>query len=101
MRRPASSGGPARAVQARRGLLALAVFTAVLWAVQVANLATGRVLNSMFGNIPRRLEGLDGILFSPLLHADFTHLASNSLPLIVLGFLVFLEGPRRFATVVA
>jgi membrane associated rhomboid family serine protease len=59
------------------------------------------VLNYLLGNIPRRLEGLDGIVFSPLLHADFNHLAGNSLPLIVLGFLVFLEGVRRFATVVA
>jgi membrane associated rhomboid family serine protease len=88
-------------MRARRGLLVLVLSTAALWAIQVANLATGGVLNYMFGTIPRRLEGLDGILFAPLLHAGFNHLASNSLPLIVLGFLVFLEGLRRFMAVVA
>ncbi|MFD1212362.1 rhomboid family intramembrane serine protease [Arthrobacter sp. GCM10027362] len=92
---------PAKAGRARRGLLVLVAFTAVLWVIQLANLATGGMMNYQFGNIPRRLEGADGILFSPLLHAGFNHLAGNSLPLIVLGFLVFLEGVRRFAAVVA
>ncbi|NKX53248.1 rhomboid family intramembrane serine protease [Arthrobacter mobilis] len=101
MPRAAPAADPGRAGRARRGLLALVVFTGILWAIQLVNLATGRVLNYLFGNIPRRLDGLDGVLFSPLLHADFNHLASNSLPLIVLGFLVFLEGVRRFAAVVA
>lgn len=92
---------PSRAAQARQGLFTLVGFTAVLWAILLVDLATGGVMNYLFGNIPRRLEGLDGVLFAPLLHADFNHLASNSLPLIVLGFLVFLEGVRRFVAVVA
>ncbi|MCG2620621.1 rhomboid family intramembrane serine protease [Arthrobacter sp. I2-34] len=92
---------PSRAAQARRGLLTLVAFTAVLWAILLVDLATGGVMNYLLGNIPRRLDGLDGVLFGPLLHADVTHLAGNSLPLIVLGFLVFLEGVRRFVAVVA
>jgi membrane associated rhomboid family serine protease len=101
MPRPALVEEPSRAAQARRGLLTLVAFTAVLWAILLVDLATGGVMNYLFGNIPRRLDGLDGVLFAPLLHADFNHLASNSLPLIVLGFLVFLEGVRRFVAVVA
>src|SRR5262249_714079 len=34
---------------------------------------------------PRELGGLVGILFAPLVHAGFTHLIANTLPLIVLG----------------
>lgn len=38
-----------------------------------------------FGIVPRSPEGARGILFAPLLHGDFTHLISNSVPLVVLG----------------
>ncbi len=38
-----------------------------------------------FGIRPRRWIGLPGILVAPLLHADFTHLIANSLPLLILG----------------
>jgi membrane associated rhomboid family serine protease len=38
-----------------------------------------------FGVRPREFAGLPGILIAPLLHAGFGHLASNALPLLVLG----------------
>jgi membrane associated rhomboid family serine protease len=41
------------------------------------------------GIIPRSLPGLIGIAFSPLLHGDLTHLAANTLPLIILLTLLF------------
>ncbi|MCG9793988.1 rhomboid family intramembrane serine protease [Flavobacterium algicola] len=36
------------------------------------------------GILPRTFSGLQGILFSPFVHADLSHLYNNSLPLIVL-----------------
>ncbi|MFN8714912.1 MAG: rhomboid family intramembrane serine protease [Bacteroidota bacterium] len=39
--------------------------------------------------LPRHSEGLYGIVFHPLLHADFGHLFNNSIPLLVLGFLLY------------
>lgn len=41
---------------------------------------------------PRRLEGLPGILLSPFLHRDFSHLFGNSIPLFIL--LMLLAGSR-------
>jgi len=38
-----------------------------------------------FGVRPRELVGLVGILCAPLVHGDFAHAFSNSLPLIVAG----------------
>jgi membrane associated rhomboid family serine protease len=38
---------------------------------------------------PRSWEGLLGILTAPLLHAGWDHLLGNSLPLLVLGLLLF------------
>ena len=42
-----------------------------------------------YGIFPRELEGLKGILFAPLLHSDFQHLASNSVSLLVLLSAIF------------
>jgi membrane associated rhomboid family serine protease len=41
------------------------------------------------GIVPRSVPGLLGIAFSPLLHADFTHLIANALPLLILLTLLF------------
>lgn len=38
-----------------------------------------------FGVFPRTLQGLRGIFFTPLIHADFGHLFNNSVPLFILG----------------
>ena len=36
------------------------------------------------GIYPRTLSGLQGVIFSPFIHADVEHLYNNSLPLLVL-----------------
>lgn len=86
--------------RARNGLATVVVFAGVLWAVQLVNLLTGFQLIRLLGIEPRELDGLDGVIFAPLLHADFGHLFSNTLPLVVLGFLAFLDGLKRFAIAV-
>ena len=40
-------------------------------------------------NVPRTLEGLLGIPFSPLVHINYFHLLSNLFPLLCLGTAVF------------
>jgi membrane associated rhomboid family serine protease len=44
---------------------------------------------SSWGLLPRDLTGLRGILFSPLIHGSFEHLAANTFPLMVLTFSLF------------
>ncbi|WP_235556739.1 rhomboid family intramembrane serine protease [Microbacterium sp. GCS4] len=71
---------------------------AVMWVVQAAD----AILPGSFTGFGLRswdLEGLLGILVGPLLHANWQHLIANSLPLLVLGCLVAVEGARRFWTV--
>ena len=48
------------------------------------------------GIIPRRAEGLDGVLFSPFLHAGWAHLYGNAVPLILVGTFALAGGARRF-----
>ena len=42
-----------------------------------------------FGVFPKQISGLKGIIFSPFIHKDFTHLFNNSYPIIILGSLLF------------
>jgi membrane associated rhomboid family serine protease len=45
---------------------------------------------------PLETDGLWGIIFAPLLHASWQHLMANTVPALVLGFLVTLAGQSRF-----
>lgn len=42
-----------------------------------------------FGILPRTVEGIKGIVLSPLIHGDWTHLFNNSVPLLILGWATF------------
>ena len=69
-------------------------FVALLWLIELADVLLPAQLDDE-GIRPRSEDGLWGILWAPLLHAGWGHLIANSLPLLVLGFLVFLSGIGR------
>lgn len=77
-----------------------AAFVVVLYAVEIVDAIVGGRLDAG-GVQPRRLGGLDGIVFAPLLHGGWGHLASNTMPLLVLGFLLALSGLRTWLQVTA
>ncbi len=71
-----------------------------MWAVEVVDgLLLQDRLQNVGGILPRRTDGLDGIVFSPFLHAGLGHLVANTIPLAILGGLVALRGPRAFVMV--
>ncbi|WP_119343755.1 rhomboid family intramembrane serine protease [Facilibium subflavum] len=63
----------------------------IMWCIQVINQLCFYKLNN-FGIVPRNLVGLRGILLSPVLHADYTHLFSNSFFFIALSLLMCTYG---------
>lgn len=67
----------------------------LMWAIELLDLLPFTHLDR-HGIYPREFSGLPGILFAPLLHAGFDHLAVNSLPFIILGGLVLIGGVRTF-----
>lgn len=71
--------------------ITIAIFVAVLWGIEILDTVLNHRLDG-FGIRPWRVDGLDGILFAPLLHANWSHLISNSGPLLVLGFVGLLWG---------
>jgi membrane associated rhomboid family serine protease len=94
---PAVRVFPARPLQALATILS---FTAMLWVIEFYDQLTGEWLDAD-GIVPRSWDGLDGILWAPLLHGGFAHLAANTLPFVVLGFLVLANGIGRFVRVTA
>jgi membrane associated rhomboid family serine protease len=89
------------AARAKGGLLVLGSFVALLFIIELFNALMLRSLNRTFGLRPRSADGLLDIFTFPLLHANLNHLLSNSFPLIIFGFLVFLSGLRVFLTALA
>ena len=64
------------------------VFLLMLWGVKLFEIVE-KVNLSWYGLFPRSAHGLLGIITSPLLHADFSHLVANSAPLMILGPVIF------------
>ena len=72
---------------------------AYTWLFNFVNLVYfGRFFNRL-GVRPRTLSGLMGILTSPFLHGNWIHLAGNTIPFLVLGGLIMLEGVHDFLIV--
>jgi membrane associated rhomboid family serine protease len=63
-------------------------FPLLLWIVHLYSLTLNADLSGL-GLLPRNFQGLIGILTAPLLHADFSHLISNTFPLLVSGWVIF------------
>jgi len=63
-------------------------FVTLLWIIKLYELITQTSL-SHYGLFPRTVQGLLGIFTAPLLHADIGHLLANTLPLLVLGIIIF------------
>ena len=64
------------------------LFVLLLWLVKYYEWKTGTDFIT-WGLYPKKISGLIGILTAPLIHSDFNHLTSNTLPLLVLGGMVF------------
>ena len=69
------------------------VFPAFLWVIHFFTVISEIDFTRM-GILPRTLPGLLGIFTSPLIHADYSHLISNTIPLIVLGWVIFFFYPK-------
>jgi membrane associated rhomboid family serine protease len=71
---------------------------ALMWGLEILDLFLGGALNQ-FGIRPRSLVGLRGILFAPFLHGNLLHLIANTVPFVILGWLVMLRRTSDFWTV--
>ncbi|AOW99051.1 rhomboid family intramembrane serine protease [Moorena producens PAL-8-15-08-1] len=74
-------------------------WVALMWIVELVDIFIfGRKLD-LYGILPRNPIGLRGILFAPFLHGGFSHLISNTIPFLVLGWFVMLQETSDFFVV--
>ncbi|MCM6778164.1 rhomboid family intramembrane serine protease [Nocardia sp. CDC159] len=91
--RPPGSSSAVKLLWQRAIALTLG-FVALLYGIEgVDTLANHQLDNA--GVQPRKLDGLEGIAFAPVLHGDWAHLIGNTVPVLVLGLLTLLTGIGR------
>ena len=83
------------------GLTYAALYVIAIWAVHIINLLLFGGNLIFFGIHPLDLSSIWGIFTSPLLHADFSHLISNTVPGAIFAFLIGHSGSRVFWEVTA
>ncbi len=64
------------------------VFVIILWIIKIFEDFFSLDFHQ-WGVYPLKLEGLKGIIFSPLIHGSYQHLISNTFPLLILGWALF------------
>jgi membrane associated rhomboid family serine protease len=64
------------------------IFIFFMWLVKIIEVLF-EINLSRYGIYPLTARGLSGILLSPFIHADFTHLFNNSIPLFMLSIALF------------
>ncbi|WP_411128471.1 rhomboid family intramembrane serine protease [Streptomyces sp. x-19] len=85
-----------RTARARPALLLMLGWVALLWVLEGVDALSGNALDA-FGIQPRDPAELVDVVPAAFLHFGFDHLAANTLPLLVLGFVAALRsGIRRF-----
>ena len=68
-------------------------FPLVLWIIYITTYLL-EIPPYKLGVLPRNMSGIIGIFTYPLIHGDFSHLISNTAPLIILGIGVFYFYPK-------
>jgi membrane associated rhomboid family serine protease len=84
----------------QRGLLLVAALVGVMWIVEVIDQIVGGDLER-YGIEPHDPDGLAGIVTAPFLHAGFDHLIGNTIPFVLLGATIALNGLARIAAATA
>ncbi len=85
-----SAGAPAW----QKAAVLIASFAAALYVIEFIDVLDDNGLDNL-GIKPRTDDGLWGIAFAPMLHGGWDHLIGNTIPLLVLGFLVLMAGIAR------
>ncbi|MHC1707188.1 MAG: rhomboid family intramembrane serine protease [Bacteroidales bacterium] len=64
------------------------VLILIIWGIKLYEISRHTSL-SFLGTYPKQWEGLIGIITSPLVHENWSHVMANSGPLLVLGGVIF------------
>ena len=79
----------------RRGGALLAT-VGVIWIVSLYGLLVDEGLQFALAVLPRRVEGLAGVLGMPFVHGSMTHLLANTVPMLIFGGILVSRGIGYF-----
>ena len=85
----------------KKQLTILGSFVSIFWVTELVDIFILKGRLNQYGIRPQSLIGLRGILFAPFLHGGLPHLISNTVPFLVLGWLVMLQETSDFWIVTA
>lgn len=83
----------------RRAFVMAASFALILWVIKLIEAILGLDLVH-YGVYPLRAIGLTGIAIAPLIHGSWSHLFSNTAPLVILGTALLYGYPRSAIIVI-
>jgi membrane associated rhomboid family serine protease len=78
----------------------LLAMVAVMWGVEIVDALLDYRLDR-YGIRARELDGLEGVATAPFLHVGFIHLLANTVPFVIMGLVIALEGAGRLIAVFA
>ena len=84
---------PQRDTRLRDSIVMAACFVAVLWNLHFLEFLFQLDVYRL-GVLPREPQGLVGVVTGPLIHGSWSHLVSNTLPLLLLGSMLMYGYPR-------
>ncbi|MET9665178.1 rhomboid family intramembrane serine protease [Streptomyces sp. NPDC006475] len=87
-----------RSARIRAAALLMAGWVALLWVLEAIDTASGHALDS-YGIVSREPSELGDVVPSAFIHFGFAHVAANTVPLLVFGFIAALSGIRHFLAV--
>ena len=94
-----TSSPPRRRAGLGAQITILLVVVAFMWFLEITDLLIWHGGLDRFGIRPRTWPGLWHIFAAPFLHAGIAHLAANTVPLFILGWLVMLRRTSDFFVV--
>jgi membrane associated rhomboid family serine protease len=98
---PNEFGTPAFYSSIGRAFVAMCAVIPLLFGIEAIDKLTHGMLDRDGAIVPHELSGLDGIVLSPFLHANFNHLYGNAVPLLITGTFVLAGGVMRALKITA
>ncbi len=95
-----SATGPERP-ELPSGFVLVVAALATMWLIEIVDVVALSDRLQGGGIHPRRVDGIDGVLWAPWLHVGWRHIMSNSVPFLVLGALVAMRGTQVWLNVTA
>jgi membrane associated rhomboid family serine protease len=93
-----TSPAPKAAAARREGVVLLAGMVVLMWLINLINSVDNYRLDSD-GLYAHNVDRIWGIFTAPFLHASWSHLIGNTIPLVFMGLLIALTGARQFVGV--